>query len=194
MSKFTTIFPGEPNGGNLENCAVVWPDRNAWNDAPCSHLLNGFCHMQPRPRFVLRGRKILQNWKRYFNYKGISTGLPDKVFFDQRYTMATHEFLNGHYSFDGYTNTKIFFENVTKLWRLELFEDSNIYATTESYDYPFGIQQWKIVSPNVRATIPLSLNGCNEQREFNCDDGVCIAIGDRYHHIMGLFFLTYTYI
>ena len=93
--------------------------------------------------------------------------------------MATHEIINGHYTFDGYTNTKIFYQDEAKLWRMELFEDSSIYATTESSDYPFGINQWKIVTPQVEGVILLSLNGCNEEKEFNCNDGVCIAIGDR---------------
>ena len=94
--------------------------------------------------------------------------------------MATHEIINGHYTFDGYTNTKIFYQDEAKLWRMELFEDSSIHATTESSDYPFGIHQWKIVTPQVEGVITLSLNGCNEEKEFNCNDGVCIAIGDRY--------------
>ena len=93
--------------------------------------------------------------------------------------MATHEIINGHYTFDGYTNTKIFYQDEAKLWRMELFEDSSIHATTVSSDYPFGIHQWKIMTPQVEGVINLSLNGCNEEKEFNCNDGVCIAIGDR---------------
>ena len=49
------FFPGEPNGGTMESCVVVWPARNAWNDFVCSIGVYGFCHMEPRPRFVLRG-------------------------------------------------------------------------------------------------------------------------------------------
>ena len=54
------FFPGEPNGGSLESCVVVWPARNAWNDFNCGIGVYGFCHMEPRPRFVLRGRKTNQ--------------------------------------------------------------------------------------------------------------------------------------
>ena len=109
----------------------------------------------------------------------IPAGLPDKFLFDHQYTMTTQEIHNGHYSFDGYTSTKIFYENITKLWRMELHENSNIFATTEGHDYPFGVHKWRIVTPDLEGTIPLSLNGCNEKKEFNCNDGVCIAIDDR---------------
>ncbi len=49
------FFAGEPNGGDLENCAVVWPARKAWNDAICTVKSFGFCRMQARPRFFMRG-------------------------------------------------------------------------------------------------------------------------------------------
>ena len=49
------FYPGEPNGGRFENCVVVWPARDAWNDFNCKQRAYGFCNMQPRPRFVLRG-------------------------------------------------------------------------------------------------------------------------------------------
>ena len=101
------------------------------------------------------------------------------MLFDHRYTMATNAIINGHYSFDGYTNTKIFFENMTQLWRLELFEDASVHATTKSLDYPLGTHQWKVVTPTIQKVIPLSLNGCNDESEFNCNEGVCIAIQDR---------------
>ena len=52
-------------------------------------------------------------------------------YFDNKYTMATSKFLNGHYSFDGYTSTRILFDNETHLWKLELLSDTTIHATTE---------------------------------------------------------------
>ena len=52
---FWPFYPGEPNGDRLENCAVLWPVRNAWNDLNCKSKAIGFCNIQPRPRFVMRG-------------------------------------------------------------------------------------------------------------------------------------------
>ena len=46
---------GEPNGGVLENCAVVWANRKAWNDFMCFEKAHTFCNIQPRPRLILRG-------------------------------------------------------------------------------------------------------------------------------------------
>ena len=57
------FFPGEPNGGTKENCVVVWPARNGWNDQGCDIGAYGFCHMDPRPRLVLRGNETLLSIK-----------------------------------------------------------------------------------------------------------------------------------
>ena len=48
-------WPGEPNGGVLENCAVSWPTRAAWIDYMCFETAKGFCNIQPRPRLIMRG-------------------------------------------------------------------------------------------------------------------------------------------
>ena len=47
-SAFWPFYPGEPNGERLENCALVWATRNAWNDMLCTEKQYGFCHIQPR--------------------------------------------------------------------------------------------------------------------------------------------------
>ena len=49
-------YPGEPNGGVLENCAVVWAIRDGWNDFMCFEKAFGYCLIQPRPNLILRGR------------------------------------------------------------------------------------------------------------------------------------------
>ena len=48
-------YAGEPNGGVLENCAVVWANRDAWNDFMCFEGAQTFCNIQPRPTLILRG-------------------------------------------------------------------------------------------------------------------------------------------
>jgi hypothetical protein len=52
---FWPFYPGEPNGERMENCAVIWPSRDAWNDFLCAGSNFGFCQMQVRPRLRLRG-------------------------------------------------------------------------------------------------------------------------------------------
>ena len=51
-------WPGEPNGGVLENCAVSWPTRGAWIDYMCFETAKGFCNIQPRPRLIMRGLSL----------------------------------------------------------------------------------------------------------------------------------------
>ena len=52
---FWPWYPGEPNGGVLENCAAVWPSRDSWFDYMCFEKAQGFCYIQPRPRLIMRG-------------------------------------------------------------------------------------------------------------------------------------------
>ena len=51
-------YYGEPNGNTLENCAVIWPYRKAWNDLSCGGLNGkacGFCEFETYPDFEIRG-------------------------------------------------------------------------------------------------------------------------------------------
>ena len=111
------------------------------------------------------------------------SGLPEDLerYFDNKYTMATNKFLNGHYSFDGYTSTRIIFDNVTQLWRLELLSDTSIHATTEliPIDYPLGNRIWDVVTPIFNGKLELNLNSCDDFNSFSCNDGACITIEER---------------
>ena len=53
---FHPWYLGEPNGDTLENCAVVWPLRNAWNDVSCSFPTCSFCELERAPDIQIRGR------------------------------------------------------------------------------------------------------------------------------------------
>ena len=48
-------YAGEPNGERMENCVSVWLRRNAWNDLNCNDYRYGFCFIEARPRFKMRG-------------------------------------------------------------------------------------------------------------------------------------------
>ena len=101
--------------------------------------------------------------------------------FDSRFTMATNEFVNGHYSFDGYTNTKIFFDNTTRLWRMEQLSNKIIGGSTDLLnDYPFGSRIWDVVTPDFEGKLVLNLNSCDDFDRFGCNDGACISINQRY--------------
>ena len=96
--------------------------------------------------------------------------------------MNTDNVMNGHYTFDGFTNTLIMYDKVSEEWRMELLAKSMTYfATTGRNDqeYPFGTKTWNISSPTFRGTTNLNLNGCNDYTQFNCGDGACISIDNR---------------
>ena len=100
--------------------------------------------------------------------------------FDNRYTLATHHQVNGHYPFEGYTNTRIYYNNATDLWHMELIVDPAVYGTTENKDeYPIGMHLWDIVSPDFSGSAPLNMYGCIDSEEFSCNDGACIGIEER---------------
>ena len=95
--------------------------------------------------------------------------------------MATDEFVNGHYSFDGYQRTKIFFDNITRLWRMELLYDKSIGGTTNLLnDYPLGRRIWDVVTPDFQGKVVLNLNSCDDFDKFGCNDGGCISINERF--------------
>jgi hypothetical protein len=55
----TKWYLGEPNGDTLENCVIVYPDRNAWNDDSCSKKLCGFCEWERAPDLQIRGELLI---------------------------------------------------------------------------------------------------------------------------------------
>ena len=63
-NKLDLWYAGEPNGGRMENCAIVWVRRQAWNDLSCNDFCYGFCRIEARPRTKMRGA-IISN---HFNY------------------------------------------------------------------------------------------------------------------------------
>ena len=96
--------------------------------------------------------------------------------------MATDKLINGHYSFDGYTTTRIHFDNATKLWKMELLSDPSIYATTEliPVEYPLGSHIWDVEAPAYIGGLELNLNSCDDFDSFSCNDGDCIPIEERF--------------
>ena len=111
-------------------------------------------------------------------------GLPDGVTFDKYYTMNTDWMINGHYTFDGFTISYIMYDSWSDVWRLELRTDPGGYfAKTEAgqeKDYPFGTRIWNITSQYYNGSVALNLNGCDDFHQYNCRDGSCIPIEERY--------------
>ena len=110
-------------------------------------------------------------------------GLPPNLEFDSFYTMSTQGLTGGHYAFDGYATTKIYFDQTNNLWRMELLSSKNIIATahTSFGKYPYGTHMWHIPPTNDEEgySFFLNLNGCDIYDEFNCYDGSCVSIDKR---------------
>ena len=96
--------------------------------------------------------------------------------------MATNKLINGHYSFDGYTTTRIQFDNVSNLWRMEMLSDPKVHATTEilPIEYPLGSHFWNVETPIFKGSLELNLNSCDDFDSFSCNNGACITIEERW--------------
>ena len=55
---FRPWYIGEPNGHTLENCAMVYVARNAWNDARCTKQYCSFCEFESSPDIEIRGKVL----------------------------------------------------------------------------------------------------------------------------------------
>jgi hypothetical protein len=97
--------------------------------------------------------------------------------------MDTSKLVNGHYAFDGYTNTRLEFNNISSLWHMTLLDDPLVNATIEASNYyPIGTNVWRVVSTEFTDDITLSMNSCDDSKDYNCYDGSCISIHTRYIH------------
>ena len=124
------------------------------------------------------------NWETFFFLKVITayknfTGRCPGTIYDNMYSW-TKSLNSGRYVFNGFTNTKLFFDGVREEWRLEFLKDPKVYAKLNISDYPFGEFEWEFFGKSCDGeidlekssfeTMTLSLNACFES-EFNCIDG-----------------------
>ena len=109
------------------------------------------------------------------------SGLCFKSKFDAKYSW-TKDFVNGYYSFRGYSDTDFVMNDNKESWSLQLISNPNITAEVNSTDYPFGLMKWTIRNEpcydETERETWLSINSCS-QGDFNCDNGQCIGMADR---------------
>ncbi len=108
-------------------------------------------------------------------------GFPSGLQLDSKYTFNHDEPVGGRYSFDGFTNSKIYFDaDRTGKWRLEDLTDSSQYAVTKATgQYPMGTQVWSFDTKVFSGDVELNLNACDVLNEYNCDNGICIDFSKR---------------
>ena len=144
---------GEPNGGRIENCAMVSTSSFKFHDVACGGDeggLCGFCKLSEIPAFQLRGDTLnLEIDRKYF---------------------WTRELYNGKYVFKGIQENEIRFQN-SKWVLVDTFD--MVILSLDSKKYPFGKNKWEFSES--RRQLFLSFDRC-KGNQFNCDDGYCIDI------------------
>ncbi len=90
--------------------------------------------------------------------------------------------VNGRHSFRGYKDTILFYDRAVNEWRMELYSDPSVVATTSGPEYPFGTHTWRVVNESCydqeELEVQLNINACQDT-EYNCVDGFCIDISQR---------------
>ena len=100
--------------------------------------------------------------------------------FDRMYIVEPSQFLTEDTTFYGYQNSKIVQDLENYNWKIEMLDDNNTYAFTnmsyDSYDLPLGTREYHLSESLGGGTMFISLNSCDNKKEFNCKDGRCIPM------------------
>ena len=110
---------------------------NKWVDRPCGSKTCVICNMKSAPVFEMRGLCDGTYFDTHFSW----TGIWDKE--------------TEHYSFKGFSDSFIKWNNDEKEWRLTLSQDKTIYGIcneTNGY-YPFGIFNWHFFNDTCQGDI-----------------------------------------
>ncbi len=109
-------------------------------------------------------------------------------YIDTKYSSDRAGMLKGEYVFNGYTDSKISrvtpstasaAPSPTTQWRMELLSDPAFSATTTVADgFPLGTQTFTMEGKNI--SFQVNLNACDDDHQFNCRDGTCVHIKERY--------------
>ena len=83
------------------------------------------------------------------------------------------------WSLSGYTNSRIAYDNVTEGWKIEVLTDPDKFATTNAKLPPFGVREYHLSDGLGGGNVTLNINACDDETEYDCNDGICIPIGER---------------
>ena len=79
----------------------------------------------------------------------------------------------------------MFYDRDLHKWMLQIYGTTDIYATVNATDYPFGTMDWEVHNDfkcrngeNGTDLVALNINSCKSD-EFNCGDGSCVPINQR---------------
>ena len=155
----TEFHTGEPNGGDIENCAVLDIETLTFKDVACDGLdghFCGFCMLEEVPIYKLRGPIAHMELDREYFW--------------------TKDLVDNRYVFRGIQNNQILYNANSSQWTLTSIKSRKIYLFLQNAHYPFGKHEW--FSPETKDRFLLSFDRCNDE-EYNCDDGTCIDMSNR---------------
>ena len=85
----------------------------------------------------------------------------------------------GDFSLVGYQGSKIEWNKVQASWILEDPSNPEQYAIAKGVHPLLGTRVFFLSEKLGGQNITLNINACNDDTEYGCDDGECIAIGHR---------------
>ncbi|XP_066962316.1 uncharacterized protein [Macrobrachium rosenbergii] len=155
---YTNWFPGEPNGANKDNCAVLRRSDPFWADTLCGMELCFSCVRTHKDYLQLRG--LCQSVEHHTRFL-LDGYINSRPYFRGYYDMIIYH--NGNEEWvlmNTHTNTT--------LASLYFFKDS---------EYPIGRHAWTIHSPTCDYvsgnTVVLGFSKCTT-KEYMCSDGSCV--------------------
>ena len=112
----------QPNGDTNQNCVAIFKNfKSSFGDEPCDYNLCGACEIDKTPVFVIRG-------------------ICEDSQFDNHYGW-TDEFSEGEkYTFRGFSNSFLYWDNENNYWKLEHNTNPSTYAICNKTvgSYPIG--------------------------------------------------------
>jgi hypothetical protein len=87
---------------------------------------------------------------------------------------------NGNFDLTGYYDTQVVYDRINKQWKIQLLSDPSVYAFAPGSEPPIGTHLFNSSLGN--GHFWANINACNDSREFNCADGKCIPIEQRYKY------------
>ena len=167
--------PGYPINDSKKSCAVYGSGGDEGFVNWQCNIRSGFycgCHFPERPILSLRG-------------------LCKESHIDQIYSPQNSP-LDGELVYYGNIKTYARFLREDKLWKLGVFVYNTAALSKEAGKrFMLGKQNWTISGDSKAChdgqnyTAELKLTGCNQEGEFTCDDGQCIAIEKRCDQVTG---------
>ena len=144
--------PGQPNGQELQKCAMYNAKSGKFYDDACSFKLCFMCSWSSKPKFTLKG-------------------LCDDSKIDRHYVLLPEETHDGHVIFSGYEKNFIIFDRKWQSWSITdgkvgidgidgIIHDKILGTFTPdafTNQLPVGRQIWKLMEKGCNETLPLKL-------------------------------------